>query len=246
MAVSSRTREKIEAAAAEIGAQPYVHDTLDLDAAPELLDSVERDLGPIDILVTNTGGPPGGDPLEFTRDQWEAAHRELVVAPIEMIERGRARDARALLRPHRERVVLGRARADPDADAVELAPARPPGRLQDARPQARGRRHHAQHDPAGPDRHGSHRSPSRVDRGGREGRARRDSRPAGSGPQRRSRPPRHSCARSARATSPGWPCWWTAASRGASEPDVAGAHLHAQPGRSGGGLRGRALRVDLA
>jgi 3-oxoacyl-[acyl-carrier protein] reductase len=37
--------------------------------------------------VTNTGGPSGGDPLGFTREQWEAAHRELVVAPIEMIER---------------------------------------------------------------------------------------------------------------------------------------------------------------
>jgi 3-oxoacyl-[acyl-carrier protein] reductase len=87
VAVSSRNHEKIEAAAGEIGARPYVHDTLDLDAAPQLVESVERDLGPIDILVTNTGGPPGGDPLEFTREQWEAAHRELVIAPIEMIER---------------------------------------------------------------------------------------------------------------------------------------------------------------
>jgi 3-oxoacyl-[acyl-carrier protein] reductase len=86
VAVSSRTRERIEAAASEIGARPYVHDTLDLDSAPELLAAVARDLGPIDILVTNTGGPPGGDPLEFTREQWEAAHRELVVAPLEMIE----------------------------------------------------------------------------------------------------------------------------------------------------------------
>jgi len=86
VAVSSRTREKIEAAASEIGARPYVHDTLDLDSAPALLESIALDLGPVDILVTNTGGPPGGDPLEFTREQWEAAHRELVVAPIEMIE----------------------------------------------------------------------------------------------------------------------------------------------------------------
>jgi 3-oxoacyl-[acyl-carrier protein] reductase len=86
VAVSSRTREKIEAAAGEIGARAYVHDTLDLDSAPDLIAAVERDLGPIEILVTNTGGPPGGDPLEFTREQWEAAHRELVVAPIEMIE----------------------------------------------------------------------------------------------------------------------------------------------------------------
>jgi 3-oxoacyl-[acyl-carrier protein] reductase len=86
VAISSRTKEKVEAAAQEIGAQGYVHDTVDLDAAPALVEAVERDLGPIDILVTNTGGPPGGDPLEFTREQWEAAHRELVVAPIEMIE----------------------------------------------------------------------------------------------------------------------------------------------------------------
>jgi 3-oxoacyl-[acyl-carrier protein] reductase len=86
VAISSRTQEKIEAAAKEIGARPYVHDTLDLDSTPALIEAVTRDLGPIDILVANTGGPPGGDPLEFTREQWEAAHRELVVAPIEMIE----------------------------------------------------------------------------------------------------------------------------------------------------------------
>ena len=87
VAISSRTRERIEAAAGEIGARAYVHDTLDLDSAPELIESVERDLGPVEILVANTGGPPGNDPLEFTREQWEAAHRELVVAPIEMIQR---------------------------------------------------------------------------------------------------------------------------------------------------------------
>jgi 3-oxoacyl-[acyl-carrier protein] reductase len=94
VAISSRTQEKIEAAAREIAVaaghddrvRGYVHDTVDLDAAPGLIEAVERDLGPIDILVTNTGGPPGGDPLEFTREQWEAAHRELVVAAIEMIE----------------------------------------------------------------------------------------------------------------------------------------------------------------
>jgi 3-oxoacyl-[acyl-carrier protein] reductase len=86
VAISSRTKEKIEGAASEIGARGYVHDTVDLDGAPGLIESVERDLGPIDILVTNTGGPPGGSPLELTREQWEAAHRELVVAAIEMIK----------------------------------------------------------------------------------------------------------------------------------------------------------------
>jgi 3-oxoacyl-[acyl-carrier protein] reductase len=87
VAISSRTKDKIEAAATEVGARPYVHDTLDLDAAADLIAAVERDLGPIDILVTNTGGPPGGDPLEFTREQWEAAHRTLVLSPMKFVER---------------------------------------------------------------------------------------------------------------------------------------------------------------
>ena len=86
VAVSSRTRERIEAAAAKIGARPYVFDSMDLDAAAGLIDGVEADLGPLSVLVTNTGGPPGGDPLEFTRDQWEAAYRELVLSPMALIE----------------------------------------------------------------------------------------------------------------------------------------------------------------
>jgi 3-oxoacyl-[acyl-carrier protein] reductase len=86
VAVSSRSRERIEAAAAAIGAAPFVHDTHDLEAVPALLESVEAELGPIDILVSNSGGPPPGEPLGFTREQWEAAYRELVLAPVELIQ----------------------------------------------------------------------------------------------------------------------------------------------------------------
>src|SRR3954452_3446644 len=88
VAISSRSRERIEAAAAEIGARGYVHDSQDLDGAGNLVGAVESDLGPIDILVTNTGGPPAGpDPLAFTREQWEAAHRTLILSPMAIIER---------------------------------------------------------------------------------------------------------------------------------------------------------------
>jgi 3-oxoacyl-[acyl-carrier protein] reductase len=86
VAVSSPTRERIEAAAAEIEARPYVHDTNDLDGAPRLVESVTQELGPPDVLVFNTGGPPGGDPVEFTRDQWRDAHRELMLGPMALIE----------------------------------------------------------------------------------------------------------------------------------------------------------------
>lgn len=88
VAISSRSQERIEAAAADAGATPFVHDSADLEAAPALLDSVQRRLGPLDVLVTNTGGPPmGPDPLGFGREQWEAAYRDLVLAPMALIER---------------------------------------------------------------------------------------------------------------------------------------------------------------
>jgi 3-oxoacyl-[acyl-carrier protein] reductase len=86
VAISSPTRERIESAAGKIGARPYIHDITDLDAAPHLVEEVGRDLGAIDVLVTNTGGPAGGDPLEFTREQWQDAHRELMLGPIALIE----------------------------------------------------------------------------------------------------------------------------------------------------------------
>ncbi len=63
-------------------------DSDDLDAVPGLIAAVESALGPIDIYVANTGGPPmGPDPLAFTREQWEAAHRTLVLSPMAFIER---------------------------------------------------------------------------------------------------------------------------------------------------------------
>ena len=66
----------------------YRFDSNDLDAIGPLLDSVESDLGPIDIYVANTGGPPPNpDPLGFTAEQWEAAHRELVISPMKILER---------------------------------------------------------------------------------------------------------------------------------------------------------------
>jgi 3-oxoacyl-[acyl-carrier protein] reductase len=88
VAISSRSREKIDATAAEIGATGFVLDSADLDAIDGTVADVERQLGPVDILVCNTGGPPAGaDPLGFSREQWETAYRTLVLAQITLIER---------------------------------------------------------------------------------------------------------------------------------------------------------------
>lgn len=87
VAISSRSRERIEAAAGQIGATGFVWDSADLDAVPSLLCAVEDELGgAVDVLVCNTGGPPAGsDPLDFGVSEWEAAHRSLVLAPMALL-----------------------------------------------------------------------------------------------------------------------------------------------------------------
>jgi 3-oxoacyl-[acyl-carrier protein] reductase len=87
VAISSRSREKVDAAAAEIGATGFVWDTDDVDGAGRLVGEVAAALGPVDVLVCNTGGPPAGpDPLGFPRSDWEAAYRSLVLAPMALVD----------------------------------------------------------------------------------------------------------------------------------------------------------------
>ena len=86
VAIASRSRESLETVAASIGATAFEHDTADLDHAPALIDAVAASLGPVEILVTNTGGPPPrADPLSHPREEWELAYRTLVLAPLALI-----------------------------------------------------------------------------------------------------------------------------------------------------------------
>lgn len=45
----------------------------------ELPDEVAAALGPVEILITNTGGPPIGTALDNTVEEWEEAFRALVL-----------------------------------------------------------------------------------------------------------------------------------------------------------------------
>jgi 3-oxoacyl-[acyl-carrier protein] reductase len=87
VAVASRSEERIRAAAQRIGARAYVHDTAEAAAALGLVERIERDLGPVDILVTNSGGPPASpDALSFTLDQWRSAYELLLLGAIALVE----------------------------------------------------------------------------------------------------------------------------------------------------------------
>jgi len=87
VAIASRGRDNIAVAAGSIGATGLVWDSADVDSAGPLVAQAEEATGgPIDVLVCNTGGPPAGaDPLGFTAEQWEAAHRTLVLAPMALV-----------------------------------------------------------------------------------------------------------------------------------------------------------------
>ncbi len=88
VAIAARDPDRVREAADRIGGHGVVFDSADLDAVPGVIADVESALGPIDIYVANTGGPPAGsDPLAFSREQWEAAHRTLVLSPMAFLER---------------------------------------------------------------------------------------------------------------------------------------------------------------
>jgi 3-oxoacyl-[acyl-carrier protein] reductase len=88
VAIASRSREQLDATAEEIHGHvsAFVADAGDLDGLKQLVADVEADLGPIDILVANTGGPPQGGPLDNSIEEWEAAYRSLVLGVRVLVE----------------------------------------------------------------------------------------------------------------------------------------------------------------
>lgn len=87
VAAASSSLERITATAAQIGATPFAADTADLLSLERLVNDVEQSLGPVEILVTNTGGPPAAaDPQSLSEQQWRDAYQHLVLAPLRLVE----------------------------------------------------------------------------------------------------------------------------------------------------------------
>jgi 3-oxoacyl-[acyl-carrier protein] reductase len=86
--MGSRSRERLTEASAEIDGETvaFAADTSDLDRLAALPAEVEAALGPVEILVTNTGGPPLGGALDNSLEEWEIAYRSLVLAPRVLAE----------------------------------------------------------------------------------------------------------------------------------------------------------------
>lgn len=74
LSICARSEEQLEAAAAEVGedTRSYVVDVSNAEDLEWWIQQTRDDLGPVDILVTNTGGPPAGALSDMTDDQWQS------------------------------------------------------------------------------------------------------------------------------------------------------------------------------
>jgi 3-oxoacyl-[acyl-carrier protein] reductase len=88
VAISSRSEDSLREAAAHIGAEvrTFPADTGDHERLRQLPGEVAEAFGPVDILVLNTGGPPGGGALDNSLEEWDEAFRTLVLATRVLVE----------------------------------------------------------------------------------------------------------------------------------------------------------------
>ena len=88
VAMASRSQERLDAAEEGIEGETatFEYDTGHLERLPELPAEVAETFGPVEILVTNTGGPPMGGGLEHDIDEWRRAYDSLVLAPRILID----------------------------------------------------------------------------------------------------------------------------------------------------------------
>lgn len=87
--LSSRNLEALEAAAKEVGAVGVIPaDLAEKGAAAALVEAAADQLGGLDILVTNAGGPPSGTFADITEEQWSLSFQELFSSVTEAVRAG--------------------------------------------------------------------------------------------------------------------------------------------------------------
>jgi 3-oxoacyl-[acyl-carrier protein] reductase len=87
VSICGRTEETLEAAAAAIGedTRSYVVDVSNQEDLSWWIEQTIQDLGPIDILVTNTGGPPAGSLDQITDLQWQGGFDSTLMNIVRLV-----------------------------------------------------------------------------------------------------------------------------------------------------------------
>jgi len=91
IAICSRDEARIKAAAISLSSDsgkvlPLVCDLTKASDIVKLLSDVQRQLGGLDILVTNCGGPPTGRHDSITEKDWEHAYNLTFMSTIRLIQ----------------------------------------------------------------------------------------------------------------------------------------------------------------
>jgi 3-oxoacyl-[acyl-carrier protein] reductase len=87
VAICSRSLDKLEKAAKEIGAKHYFACDLTKEGeAKEVVEKAIAKMGGVDILVTNTGGPNKGNFVEISDIQWQNDFQSLWMSVVEALK----------------------------------------------------------------------------------------------------------------------------------------------------------------
>jgi 3-oxoacyl-[acyl-carrier protein] reductase len=91
LVISSRSQEAVQQTAAEIASKygaevvAVAADVSQPEVADRLVDTADQRLGGLDILVNNSGGPPGGFYEDFDDAAWQKAFELLLLNVIRMV-----------------------------------------------------------------------------------------------------------------------------------------------------------------
>jgi 3-oxoacyl-[acyl-carrier protein] reductase len=82
VAICARGADRLKATATEIGAEALVADLTSPGAASRVVSEADNRIGPLDILVVNTGGPAPGKFGDITDASWHAAFDALWMSSV--------------------------------------------------------------------------------------------------------------------------------------------------------------------
>lgn len=88
VALVARPGERLDARAAAIGGHAVGADLATPDGASSAVDRAVAEMGGLDLLVVNSGGPPGGTFDELSEETWEAAIDGVLRAAFRLIRSG--------------------------------------------------------------------------------------------------------------------------------------------------------------
>ena len=151
----ARSAAAIERLAADLGGSAHPTDLADRQAVSTLIDRVEEQGGPVDVLVNNAGvAPMGGAIQNWRADDLEQIYRVNLIAPAELCRRVLPGMLRRGIGSYRQHQLTGRCRRVPRPDRVLVDQGRthPVHRRAPRRPQAHADRHHGRRARADPDR----------------------------------------------------------------------------------------------